>query len=489
MNPAVLALATRTLNISAKSLGWHLSIGGLVTLTLAALLRVFQLQSLLSAPGLEFMQWSAELNLLVTTLAGIGLFATSISAERESGTLDLLRLAGLGSTGIIAARWLPLLVSCSVFLLVQIPFALFGVPLGGVTPAQVIAVYFAMWLHLVVVASIGLWVSVHCRTSMGSVLTAIALLGFWGLGPQVLLPLLTLVGGLSLTIASEILAVYDLIESMGTVTGFGRVTDILRAGNPSPGWWDWPDLWQVGLSGVAIVWAWASLESAASHDSALYSKTTTGSRKRRHSWRCAVLWKDFFLVEGGWRGMLARVVLYPLVGWMYYGDWYPSRLYDPAMHMLGWDGAILLAQVYQREFRDNTWDSLRLSSGSTVHICYEKLASVAFALLPGVIWVTLTMPYFQFNYQFKYEHWGCCSLLLLGWHVTALFSVLFPQLIWVVAFLVGVITATVEFELVASMLISSIDPHPIELGFILFHLVVCVILHTLTAVRIHRLSE
>ena len=119
MNAAILGLATRILNSSAKHLGWHLAIWGIAALTLAALLRVFLYQQSLSATGLEFMQWSVELNLLATTLAGIGLFATRITAEREAGTLDLLRLTGLGTTGIIVTRWLPHLISCSMLQIVR----------------------------------------------------------------------------------------------------------------------------------------------------------------------------------------------------------------------------------------------------------------------------------------------------------------------------------------------------------------------------------
>ena len=488
MNPAVLALASRTLNGSAKSIGWHLAIGGLAAMTLAALFRVFQLQSELTAPGLEFMRWSVELNLLVTTLAGIGLFATSISAEREAGTLALLRMAGLGSVGIITARWLPLLLACSALLFVQIPFALLAVTLGGVTPSQVIAAYTAMWLHLFFVASIGLWVSVQCRTSTGAILLATLLLGFWELWPQALMPLITLVGGLSRAMTSEMLAAHEFLDSFRAITGFGRVTDILRSSHASFTWWDWPDLWQIGIGCVAIAWAWASFEYQASSDEPVIVKRVAHRQRRLRPWRNAVLWKDFVFLGGGWRGLMIRTVLYPLAGILFCGGWTPEMMYEPALRMLGWDGAMLLAQVFHKEFREETWDALQLTPATISQLCYRKLEGVALALIPGFIWVLLTMTVWRFAFG-GMEHPFYCSLLLLGWHIAVLFSVLFPRFTWVSAFLLGVVSATVEYELVGSMIWSWHSPQWTLFLWLLLNLIACGSMYVLIRVRIRSLSE
>lgn len=486
MNPAVLALATRSFNGLAKNIGWHLAIGGLTAMTLAALFCVFQTQANQSAPGLAFMRWSSQLNLLMITLAGIGIFATCITSEREAGTLSLLRLAGLGSVGIISARWLPLLCSSFALLVVQIPLALFAVTLGGVTPSHVIAAFVAMALHLFLVTAIGLWVSVHCRTISGAILLATVLLGFWSLGPKALMPVLGLLGSFSRVMLAEILSMHDILDGLGTVSGFGRVSQILSS-STRPAWWDWPDLWQVGVGMVAIAWAWLAFELRTASDEPVIAKPVFRLHKHLPLWPTAIVWKDFRFVGGDWRGMKIRTLLYPLAGALL-GGWSLEKFYEPVLRMWGWDGAMLLAQLYHREFREETWDNLRLTPQSVPQLCYSKLAGVALALVPGAIWMEYSRQHWQFAIG-GVEHLFYCSMILRGWHMTVLFSVLFHRFTWVVAFLVGIMSATMEFEMVGSIALNGGHPETVLWICFMGNLLVCGMIHALIAMRIRWLSQ
>lgn len=491
MNSTVLALANRTLNSSAKHLGWHLGIVGLAGLNLLVLLRVCLIEQSLTAPGLEFVRWSVELNLFATTLAGIGLFATRITAEREAGTLDLLRLAGLGSAGIISARWLPLLVTCSMLLIVQIPFAMLAVALGGVTPSQVIAVYVVMCLHLIFVASISLWVSIHCRTSGGAVVLAALILAIWCFGAKSFQPILATIGGYSQSISSLTRTISEFLDSYPSISGFGRVSQALSFGNSTPIWWDWPELLQSGLAVVMILWAWASLEFQASKETRTWSRKTFRSTRRRPLWKNAIAWKEFMFLTGGWRGMAIRVVVYPLVGIIFSDGWKLERMYDPAIRTLGWDGAILLAQVFSREFRDETWDTLRLIPLTLGQLCYRKLSGVALALFPGVLWVEITRHYWHFGVEGfeRLEHAFICTIVLLGWHITTVVSVWFFRTTWGIAFLAGLVSATTLFQFVSLAISRSrFRQHPLIL-YTLLDLVACIVVFQLVRMRIRSLSK
>ena len=488
MNSAILALATRTLNSSAKHLGWHLAIWGIAVLTLAALLRVFLYQQRFTASGLEFMQWSVELNLLATTLAGIGLFATRITAEREAGTLDLLRLAGLGSAGIIVTLWLPLLISCSMLLIVQVPFAMFAVTLGGITPSQVVAVYVTMCLHLFFVSSIGLWASVHCRTSAGAVLLTAVLLALWCFGARSIQPILIIIGGFSRSINGLTLAIYELLEPYRSISGFNRVSQILSFRNLRPVWWDWPDLWQIGLGCIAILWAWASIEFQASRDGRVLWRRSIPRIRRLRSWKNSIVWKEFIFLTGGWRGMAIRAVLYPLVGITFSDGWKLERMYEPGIRMLGWDGAILMAQVFSREFRDETWDTLRLVPLTLRQLCYRKVVGVALALVPGVIWMLITKHHWKFYFG-GIEHFFFCTLVLFSWCVTAFVSIILYRFTWSIAFLIGLVSATAELQLVDSFMILRRYPQLTLFLMSILNLITCIILSQLTRIRIRYLSE
>lgn len=460
----------------------------MAALTGVALLRVSLIPGPQTALGLEFMRWSVEINLLATTLAGIGLFSTQISSERESGTLSLLRLAGLGTAGIIFARWLPLLISCSMLLIVQIPFAMFAVTLGGVTPSQVIAAYAMMCLHLFFVSSIGLWASVQCRTSAGAVILATVLLGVWCFGAKSLQPILVLLGGFSRSIGHWAIVIQDTLEPYRAISGFSRVPQILSPGNSRPQWGDWPDVLQLGLGILAVFGAWASLEFRTSKDEPVLLKTSARKNRRLRPWKYAVVWKEFMFLAGGWRGMAVRAVLYPFVGMVFCDGWNLERMYEPAIRMLGWDGAILMAQVFSRELREETWDTLRLTPVTLRQLCHYKLAGVALALIPGTIWVLITQRYWPFIYG-SWEPVFFCSVILFGWHVSALASVFFHRFTWAIAFLIGLVSATVEFQMVGTSFFLRNYPSLTLFWMSIVNLIICILLYSLVGLRIRALSQ
>jgi len=56
-------------------------------------------------------------------------------------TLGLLKLAGFTSASILAGKSIGQLVTMALLLLVQAPFALLAITLGGVSPHQVVAAW------------------------------------------------------------------------------------------------------------------------------------------------------------------------------------------------------------------------------------------------------------------------------------------------------------------------------------------------------------
>lgn len=128
----------------------------------------------LSPPGGEML-----LVVLGFVLAGISvvlaaLAATSITSEREQGTLPLLMISGLSPARIIAGKYAALITAAAPFVAIALPlFALCSVFLGvdGNAVALAIAVVFA---HALAVAATGVWASAVSQRMRTAALTSLA---------------------------------------------------------------------------------------------------------------------------------------------------------------------------------------------------------------------------------------------------------------------------------------------------------------------------
>ena len=112
------------------------------------------------APGLQFLYGILFLNVLFILLAATSYFASSITEEKEEGTIALLTIAGVSPTGLLLAKSTTRILEGILLLAVQLPFALLAVTLGGVMWDQVIASYIALGGFLVLSGNLALLASV-----------------------------------------------------------------------------------------------------------------------------------------------------------------------------------------------------------------------------------------------------------------------------------------------------------------------------------------
>ena len=175
-------------------------------------------------------------------------------------------------------------------------------------------------------------------------------------------------------------------------------------------------------------------------------------------------------------------------------------IHEASLRLMGWDTAIVLAQLYHREMREQTWGTLLCLPMSRGQIAYSKFAGTSLALLPGWLWVAVL--------SFYVPILGCygattvdvlffTSIVVLGCHVTVLVSVLFPQFSWTIALLLGVLVAHLEL-IAAQLVIFNYFPMPFQherarlllIGwFLIFTLMISAGLHKLIANRLGRLSD
>jgi hypothetical protein len=158
----VFALFHRSLTIDARSLSSYLMRGGLL---LGLIIAVNMAQtSRLAAPGLSLFKALTWINLIFLLVAGVPVFATTITEEREGGTLGLLRTSQLSGLAILFGKSASTLVAILLILLAQLPFLLFGITLGGIAIHQIISVFVLLFCGTVLLASVGLLCSVCSRS-------------------------------------------------------------------------------------------------------------------------------------------------------------------------------------------------------------------------------------------------------------------------------------------------------------------------------------
>ncbi len=136
---------------------------------------------------------------------------------------------------------------------------------------------------------------------------------------------------------------------------------------------------------------------------------TSRSRRSHNCWQHAIAWKDFFLVGGGRTGLRTRCgialiyVLYSLLlvlPDLWHSLWLGTLTYTPLadlVQMCGWsiaytslwlfglDIAFITVNLFSRELKQQTWESLILLPQSLGAICRQKIWGAAVHLLPWTV--------------------------------------------------------------------------------------------------------
>jgi ABC-2 type transport system permease protein len=106
----------------------------------------------------------------LTTIIGLLLTAQNITREYELGTLEQLNVTPMTKVQFIAAKLIPFwLISLVIFSIgLLIGKLVFGIPMRG----NLLLVYLALMVYLVVVLGLGLWISTVTRTQQQAMFVA-----------------------------------------------------------------------------------------------------------------------------------------------------------------------------------------------------------------------------------------------------------------------------------------------------------------------------
>ena len=440
------AMFTRALRSDTRRLRPHLFRMLFAGLILGSLVMA-HIQSLsLGAPGLFFFGNILWLNLVLIVLAAVSFLSTAITEEKEEGTLGLLMLAGVSPLAMLLGKSSTRLFSTALLLVVQFPFALMAIVLGGVTLTQIVAGYIALAAFLALSANVGLLTSVICRRSGNAGgLTLLVLVVALG-GGYVLRPLVALlaVAEVRLLGLERQVSTVPLDWYRGSSAWFDDVSKTLPWVSVVAGWLDDYDqlsmvtrleliggrgfseslisrgvVWDLVVSIVLFGIAWWIFVPATRNSLTGVpprGPVTASSVSRRRgwlrwlsrpswlaagrTWRMAISWKEFHFTTGGVAWLLLKTVVYGvflgLSGWLLFDpvDGMPLRAWARMVLLgllccIGIEGGVYASRVFHDERKYRT---LGVTLGFPIpawRIVLEKLAGCSLGLLPAVGWLLI----------------------------------------------------------------------------------------------------
>ena len=397
MFAGVLALLERSLRVDARAWTPHLARAGLMLAIYLAVLQVQATAFSFGAPGLRFFQSIVFLNLLFMTLLGVGFFSTAITEEKEEDTLGLMRMAGINPLGILLGKAGGRLLQALLLIVVQYPFTLLSITLGGVADSQVRAAYVGLVAFMLLLAGWGLFCSTVSRNSRAATrLMVVGLFAYW------LVPYFagewraSLASSGMLASGSWLKWQLDWVSSSCVYLQSGVI--LATAGVESP--WSIQAITNPIGGVLCLLLSWAVFDRSTRSPSAEpVSRGWLTRRQGRFRWlnpgRPQInpfVWKDFHFAAGGVANSLVRLAGYLClfaVVWLLAVSWqseqYVVQIYlGFLLYLIEFDASLLVSRSMHDEMRGQMLSALVMLPTSIPFVVYSKLAGSLLGLLPGL---------------------------------------------------------------------------------------------------------
>lgn len=411
MKLPALALFERALRLETRSAAMCGSRTGLLIVILFVLFQIQKVATLgwYGAPGLRFLQQMVWVNLLFITLAGLSYFASAITEEKEEMMLGLLRMTDLNPVAILLGKSTSRLVGAVLLLLVQVPFILLAVTLGGVSLLQIAAAYAALLAYLFLLCNLALLCSVVFRNTTTAAAATLFLLLLFFFGPR-----------LASAIERSIASAHHLNPDRGDLPVLTAIIDFWKRTTPP---YRLGTIFQTGfnssIAGLQVIsnvilgvlsflLAWLVFdpctreekESAPVRFRLRLRKTRRAAIPPYLTGTRAITWKDFTFFGGGKAGLLARIfavgvvillcnaiALYnhvPLDAEFEAGTFIWVSLGAAALWL-----AIEASRIFRDEVRWKTLSSLVTLPMSIGQLAYCKAAAALLGTLPLLLYAAV----------------------------------------------------------------------------------------------------
>lgn len=388
-----------SLRADTKSIYPHVVRAGFCGFMLLAILAAWADSLGGTAPGLNFFGWICRLNVVLISVSGISYFVSAVTEEKDSGTLALLRLAGVSPLAIVLSKSTSRLISSLMLLLIQLPFTFLAITLGGVTWQQIISCYLALAAWMCLVANVALFCSVRSRTSgRAATLATALLLGFFAAAP--ILKAAGSITGVSWISPKFTAACKGLYDEQQLTSVATRVDAILDRTGPLT--FVAEQFWRNVAVGLVMFVLSVLLfnrysdpvESNPHGESAKVRRYTIG-----RCWRLPLVWKDFLFFTGGRSFLIVKVIGYAaLIGgfvWFHQLErpgstvWLSRDLCRSAFLtvaiLLTIEMLLYASNSLFMEARQSAIASLRMLPIHTPMILLQKVGACMLAMLPAFV--------------------------------------------------------------------------------------------------------
>ena len=447
---AIFALFVRSVRDDLRSISMLLARTGIACTVFFSIITTRVFYQFIGAPGLAFFRSVVWVNFLIICIAGLSYFSSSVTEEKEEGTLGLLRMTDLSPFAILLGKSTSRLIGGLLLLIVQVPFVMLAITMGGVSLDQVLKCYALLGAFLFFACNIGLLGSVIGR-STGSAAVISAVLGvaylFWPMAVNgIVTDVLPSIGDLTPTLANYLdkaEAIFFTPSAIGKVlnTGSGPVAiggSILAL---------------LGGGIAAFLFARICFDRFCGEESSVERKSKGPNKKQNlvtsirlnrpgRAWSDAVAWRDFHYLHGGRRGLFIKLVVYSgLVVWFAVsifgkgwarGEDFFSLVFQGGLVVGTFDSLFSTSRIYRLERRDRTLSSLCLLPQDIEVLIRSKRRAVLLSLAPAFFFVVpsflvLTYPFvwYQNSESFTAGLSGIAftvAQVLLVHYLVALFS-------------------------------------------------------------------
>lgn len=405
----VVTLFVRSLRMEAHWLRTHL-FRLMFAFMIYCLMMMAQLQSMTTgAPGLTFFAGMLFLNATFIMLGGLAFFSTAITEEKEENTIGLLMMAGISPLSLLLGKSTSRLLQALILLLIQFPFTLLAITLGGVLLNQVLAAYASLLAFTVLFANVGLLASVVSKrtgTAMGFSTLFLVL--------YTVCPLLA--DSFADWLKSRLGWPTQLDGGLDALTSIVANSSVwMRLGEIQQSTFADPPIGTQVVSNVVgavvcflLAWAvfpWFALSDDHGATNRGWLSIPTGRWKlfsAGRAWSNPLIWKEYNFLAGGHSYSLIKFVGYglsfPLLGVLFFvfdssGGRWPDWNDVLGSHVFLLVGMLMLelsiqaSRIFHDEIRAQTMVSLLTLPRSIGYIGYSKVAGALLGLVPVAFWI------------------------------------------------------------------------------------------------------
>jgi hypothetical protein len=310
-------------------------------------------------------------------------------------------MADIGALSILLGKWFPRVIGMLSLIAVQFPFTLLAITLGGVTQAQVNAVYVALLLHLLSIGCYSLLASVYCRNTGTACRVAFSAIFLRWMIPALAGLLATINAGAA---PNPLLALLSRANDLGVNSLTARAFDTTFAGSPFPP----AAVYWLAESVFVFFLAWMLFEPCTQGDVLSEAPPSVWTRwmarkqrsNHRRAWTAAISGKDYMLLAGGLRGTCLRFAAYMAIvltflgfvsstgGHLSHND-VGGMLLSFGFGFLALDIIQSSAKVFRVELQEQTWSALMMLPKTLNGIAWAKIGGCIVGWWPSLLMIAL----------------------------------------------------------------------------------------------------